>query len=103
MRYKSGAGGQRTREALLNPKSHRRVNRRQVAFPNLLAAQQLTWSPHACLILAAWKSKASSYGAKVAVNHMLSPYLLWISEDIAVTCAGEAGYARSPEGDRRGF
>ena len=29
-RYKSGAGGQKTREALLDPKSHRRVSRRQV-------------------------------------------------------------------------
>ncbi|KAK9811503.1 hypothetical protein WJX72_004946 [[Myrmecia] bisecta] len=30
VRYKSQAGGRRTREALLEPKSHRRVNRRQV-------------------------------------------------------------------------
>ncbi|CAL5230096.1 g13554 [Coccomyxa viridis] len=30
VRYKSGAGGQKTREALLDPKSHRRVSRRQV-------------------------------------------------------------------------
>ena len=29
-RYKSSAGGQKTREALLDPKSHRRVSRRQV-------------------------------------------------------------------------
>jgi ribosome biogenesis GTPase len=32
VRYKSGAGGRRTREALLNPKSHRRVSRRQVRW-----------------------------------------------------------------------
>lgn len=30
VRYKSGVGGRKTREALLDPKSHRRVNRRQV-------------------------------------------------------------------------
>jgi hypothetical protein len=40
VRYKSGAGGLRTREALLDPKSHRRVNRRQVcAFVSFAAAQ----------------------------------------------------------------
>ena len=35
-RYKSGAGGQRTREALLDVKSHRRVSRRQVCFEQML-------------------------------------------------------------------
>lgn len=34
-RYKSGAGGQKTREALLDPKSHRRVSRRQVRVHSL--------------------------------------------------------------------
>ena len=34
-RYKSGAGGQKTREALLDPKSHRRVSRRQVRVHTL--------------------------------------------------------------------
>lgn len=31
VRYKSAAGGTRTREALLDIKSHRRINRRQVS------------------------------------------------------------------------
>ena len=34
-RYKSGAGGQKTREALLDPKSHRKVSRRQVRSQEL--------------------------------------------------------------------
>ena len=34
-RYKSGAGGHKTREALLDFKSHRRVSRRQVCWQGL--------------------------------------------------------------------
>ena len=50
VRYKSGAGGARTREALLNPKSHRRVNRRQVGFAAGFVPEVLDAScPGSCL------------------------------------------------------